>query len=142
MHGKYAFELKTPWFDGKRLMFFSGEELVVRLAALVLPPRMHLVHFCGVLAPHAKLRKFVVPEGPPEGEDDPCGHSVAYVETRNGKTIRRRWVPWATLLLKVFAIDVLACPKCDGRMQRIAWITDTKVIRAILECVEGTGRPP
>jgi hypothetical protein len=84
-------------------------------------PRMHLVHYFGVVAPNAKLRKFVVPEPPPEGEDDPCGHSVAYTETRNGRTIRRRWVPWATLLLRVFAIDVLSCPKCDGRMQRIAW---------------------
>jgi hypothetical protein len=142
MDGKYAFELKTPWSDGTRVIFFSGEELVARLAALVPPPRMHLVHYYGVLAPHAKLRKFVVPEAPSEGDDDPCGHSVAYTETRNGKTIRRRWVPWATLLLKVFAIDVLACPKCDGRMQRIAWITEAKVIRAILECVEGKGRPP
>jgi hypothetical protein len=103
---------------------------------------MHLVHYFGVLAPNAKLRKFVVPEAPPEGVEDPCGHSVAYTETRNGRTIRRRWVPWATLLLKVFAIDVLACPKCDGRMQRIACITEPKVIKAILDCVDGKGRPP
>lgn len=50
MDGKYAFELKTPWPDGTRVIFFSGEELVARLSALVPPPRMHLVHYFGVLA--------------------------------------------------------------------------------------------
>ena len=52
---------------------------------------------------------------------DPCGHSIAYEQITTGKTIRRRWIPWATMLLKVFAVDVLACPNCQGRMQRIAW---------------------
>lgn len=60
MRGTLAFELKTPWSDGTRVIFFSGEELVGRLAALVPPPRMHLVHYCGVLAPNAKLRSKVV----------------------------------------------------------------------------------
>lgn len=67
---------------------------------------------------------------------------MAYVETRIGKTVRRRWVPWATLLLKVFASDGLDCPKCDGRMQRIAWVTEPGVTKAILDCIEGKGRPP
>ena len=76
MDGNYAFELRTPWADGTRVMFFSSEELVGRLTALVPPPRMHLVHYHGVLAPNAKLRKLVVPEAPEEDED-PCGHSIA-----------------------------------------------------------------
>lgn len=141
LDGRYAFELKTPWSDGTRIIFFSGEELVARLAALVPPPRMHLVHYYGVLAPNAKLRRFIVPEAPEE-EDRGCGHSVAYEETRSGKTIRRRWIPWAELLLKVFAVDVFDCPECHGRMQRIAWITEAKTIKAILECVERKERPP
>ncbi len=31
-------------------------------------------------------------------------------------------VPWADLLEKVFAIDVLACPECGGRLRVIAFI--------------------
>jgi len=142
MEGKYAFELKTPWSDGTRMIFFSGEEFVARLTALVPPPRMHMVHYFGVLAPNAKLRKFVVPEAPAEEDADPCGHSIAYEQITTGKTIRRRWIPWATMLLKVFAVDVLACPKCDSRMQRIAWITQPRVIKAILACVEVKPEPP
>ncbi len=140
--GKFAFEMKSAWPDGTRMIFFSGQELVGRLTALVPPSRMHLVHYFGVLAPAAKLRKQIVPM-PPENPDlDPCGHSVVYEQTTVGKTIRRRWIPWATLLLKVFAVDVLACPKCDSRMQRIAVIQRPAVIQAILDCVRRKEKPP
>ena len=142
LDGKYAFELKTPWSDGTRVIFFSGEEFVARLTALVPPPRMHMVHYFGVLAPNATLRKFVVPEAPAEEDTDPCGHSIAYEQLTTGKTIRRRWIPWATMLMKVFAVDVLACPKCDSRMQRIAWITQPRIIHAILDCFEAMPQPP
>ncbi|MDP1832455.1 MAG: transposase [Geothrix sp.] len=142
MDGRYAFELKTPWPDGTRVIFFSGEELVARLSALVPPPRMHLVHYFGVLAPNARLRKQVVPEPPEDADQDPCGHSVAYAETRNGRTIRRRWVPWAQLLLRVFAVDVMACPRCDSRMQRIAVIQQPRVIAAMLDCLSRKEQPP
>ncbi|MCA3047161.1 MAG: hypothetical protein ING57_12560 [Rhodocyclaceae bacterium] len=36
-----------------------------RLVALVLRLRLHLIRFHGVLAPNAKLRPLVVPQGPP-----------------------------------------------------------------------------
>ena len=66
----------------------------------------------------------------------------AYEPCHSDQTIRRRWIPWATMLLKVFAVDVLACPKCDSRMQRIAWTTQARVIKAILACVEVKPQPP
>jgi len=103
---------------------------------------MHQVHYFGILAPNAKLRKFVVPE-PPEYEDaDPCGHSVAYEEKRTGPTERRRWIPWRTLLLRVFGVDVMKCPGCGSQMQRIAVIMQPKVIKAILDCLQAKQRPP
>jgi hypothetical protein len=36
-------------------------EFMQRLAALVPRPRLHLIRFHGVLAPHAKLRAAIVP---------------------------------------------------------------------------------
>jgi hypothetical protein len=103
---------------------------------------MHLVHYFGVLAPNARLRKQFVPEAPDDSELDPCGHSVAYTETRNSRIIRRRWVSWAQRRLKAFAIDVMACPRCDSRMQRIAVIQQPKVIAAILDCLSRKEQPP
>ncbi len=45
-------------------------------------------------------------------------------------------VPWAELLRKVFAVDVLACPKCEGRLEMIAFISDQGIARKILEHLE------
>ncbi len=67
---------------------------------------------------------------------------MASAENRNGRTIRRRWVPWAQLLLKVFSVDVMVCPRCDRRMQRIAVIQQPKVIAAILDCLRRKEQPP
>ena len=108
MEGKFAFTLKTQWSDGTRVIFFSGEELVGRLAALVPPPRMHLVHYFGVLAPKARLRPKVVPKVE-EPEDTLTGGAVCWEEKRTGQTVRRRWVPWAKLLLRVLTQAILAC---------------------------------
>jgi uncharacterized protein YbaR (Trm112 family) len=41
-------------------------------------------------------------------------------------------IPWSELLKKVFAIDVLACPVCNGRMKIIAYIASASVARRIL----------
>ncbi|MBW2281154.1 MAG: transposase [Deltaproteobacteria bacterium] len=49
---------------------------------------------------------------------------------------------WADLMRRVFAIDVLECPACGGRMRVIAAIEDPRVIRAILECLGLPARAP
>ena len=42
-------------------------------------------------------------------------------------------VPWAELLRKVFAIDVLECPRCQGRLEIVAFIAEPTVARRILD---------
>ena len=32
--------------------------------------------------------------------------------------------PWAELLARTFAVDVLACPRCHGRMRLLAMLED------------------
>jgi hypothetical protein len=51
--------------DGTTHLVMSPLEFMQRLAALVPRPRLHLIRFHGVLAPNAKLRPVVVPQGPP-----------------------------------------------------------------------------
>ena len=41
-------------------------------------------------------------------------------------------IPWAELLLRVFRDDVLLCP-CGGRRLVLAYITEKKVVKEILE---------
>ena len=41
-------------------------------------------------------------------------------------------IDWATLLHRVWGVDALLCPRCEGRMSFIATITDRAVIVRIL----------
>ncbi|WP_437895435.1 transposase [Sorangium sp. So ce302] len=41
-------------------------------------------------------------------------------------------VEWAKLLRRTYAVDVLACPRCSGRMRLMAAITDKATARKIL----------
>ena len=63
--GQVELKLKTPWRDGTTHLVMSPLEFMQRLTALVPRPRLHLIRFHGVLAPNAKLRPVVVPQGPP-----------------------------------------------------------------------------
>src|SRR6266508_5749876 len=42
-------------------------------------------------------------------------------------------LPWADLLKKVFAVDVLACPDCGGRLKLVAFIAGATVACRILD---------
>ena len=42
-------------------------------------------------------------------------------------------LPWALLLKRVFMIDALTCPKCNGRMKILAAIVEPDAIRKILD---------
>jgi PAS domain S-box-containing protein len=55
-------------------------------------------------------------------------------DRRNAAPARPRctYRPWAELLRRTFAVDALACPKCQGRMKLLAMVTDTKSIRRFL----------
>ena len=54
--GQVLLQLKSPWRDGTTHIVMSPLEFMQRLAALVPRPRLHLIHFHGVLAPNAGLR--------------------------------------------------------------------------------------
>ena len=62
--GQVVLQLKSPYRDGTTHIVMSPLEFMQPLAALVPRPRLHLIRFHGVLAPHAKLRAEIVPREP------------------------------------------------------------------------------
>ena len=52
--------------DGTTHLVLSPLELIEKLAALVPPPRLHLIRYHGVLAPNAADRAIIVPAPQPE----------------------------------------------------------------------------
>jgi uncharacterized protein YbaR (Trm112 family) len=62
----------------------------------------------------------------------PCVEDVADVPRRSP------YRPWAELLRRTFGFDVLACPRCEGRMRLLAVVTDAKSVARYLR---GLGEP-
>ena len=120
-------------------MGFLPLEFVEKLAALVPAPRANLVRYHGILAPAARHRAAVVPF---TAVDDTasCAEDADDAPTRRGP--RSRNYTWAELMRRVFAVDVLECPACRGRMRVLAAIHSVSAIRAILECLGIPARPP
>jgi hypothetical protein len=52
-------------------------------------------------------------------------------------------MPWAELLQKVFAVDVLECPDCGGRLRVLACVTEGVEVKRYLEHagIDATGPP-
>ena len=135
-------KLKTPWRDGTTHLVMSPLEFMQRLAALVPRPRLHLIRFHGVLAPNAKLRALVVPQGPeqPGRSTEVATGTECEAEHIQGRPGR---ISWARLLKRVFDIDMQHCPNCGGgELKIIAAILERPVIEKILEHLGLQPQPP
>ena len=89
---------------------------------------MHLIRFHGVLAPNAKLRPLVVPQGP-EVQEQAIEVAVASVGEAEAVAARPHRISWARLLKRVFDIDMQHCPNCGaGELKIIAAILERPVI--------------
>ena len=87
-------------------------------------PRINLVLYHGVLAPHAAWRARVVAYGAaPVEVPVPASPAASTSDDATEPGKPRHWA-WADLMRRVFDIDVLACPRCGGRMRLIATIDD------------------
>jgi len=130
--GRIALTLKTAWADGTRQLVFEPLELLEKLAALTPRPRSNLVIYHGVLAPHSSWRARAVTYGAPPAAM--AGAASTTPETNNGPAMTpapRHWA-WADLMRHAFDIDVLACPRCGGRLRLMATVEDPDAVRAIL----------
>jgi hypothetical protein len=123
--GTVVYRFKRALPDGRDHLALAPTDFLAKLAALVPPPRMHLVRYHGVFAPNAKDRPQVVPVPAPAAADS----ATECASLR----LRKRRLDWAALLRRVFAVDVLQCPLCNGRMKIVSFITDPLVARRILD---------
>ena len=194
--GRLLYRLKHRWRDGTTHVVFEPGELVEKLAALVPPPRFHLVRYHGVLGPCANQRGRVVPTCAAaseagvaractdrvvvsadesarsrfepdngtaavrihseaalrrgrEGDSDDDLHASPKGEgasnppaSADESVLRPRRLTWAELLRRVFAIDVLECPRCGGRTRLLGAIHPPDATSAILECLGLPARAP
>lgn len=140
--GQIVYKLKTPWDDGTTHIYMSPLELLEKLAAIIPRPRVHLTRFHGVLAPHYKYRKQIVPApkvvAPQLEVVNPQTLALDKLKEKN----KKKSISWARLLKRIFNIDVETCSRCGGKVKIIAAIEDPKVIKKILEQLGLPSKPP
>ena len=138
--GRGLVALKTVWRAGPSRLLFEPIEFMETLAALIPRPAVTLGVSHGGLAPHARWRRQVVSSGRPA--PDPTAHEVDTTpHSADGPS--RSWT-LAASMRRVFALDVLACPRCGGRLPVIATIQDPVAVRTILAHLgpSGAAEPP
>ncbi len=91
-----------------------------------------------MLAPNAKLRAQVAPQGPDEAAE---ASQPAACET-NCTHHRPVRLSWARLHKRVFDLDLEHCPNCGGELKIIAAILEQTVIEKILAHLGLQARAP
>ena len=129
--GRISYKLERPWPDGRTHLVMDPVAFLRRLVGIIPPPRRHLVRYSGIFGPASKHRRALralVPTDPTQPNGDArCAQPQPPVSTAS----RARRLPWADLLRRVFADDVLQCP-CGGRRSVVAIVTDTALARSLL----------
>ena len=130
--------LKKAYADGTIAVDMDPLSLLCRLATSVPPPRRHTIRYAGVLAPASPWRRRLAPRAPFETPADG--------QRPRGPEGAPSYRPWAELLARTFAVDVLACPKCHGRMRLLAMVEDpvrvARFLAAVGEATEVPRRSP
>ena len=133
--GPYKLEIvETKWATAEIFRPLPQNVLVPR-------PRLHLIRYHGVLAPIAKLRARVVPQGPEVA--GPATEAAGAASEAEPVLARSHRISCTRLLKRVFDIDVRHCPRCGaGELEIIAAILERPVIEKILGHLGLDPQPP
>ena len=125
-------DFKRPWSDGTNSVTLDAVAFIARLAAIVPPPKRHVVRYFGILSSHSKVRSQVVP--PPAAtapEVAPVEAEVAAKPKVRNSGRRSKYIPHRELLKRTFGVD-LQCQKCQGPLRLIALVKSEATIKKIL----------
>jgi hypothetical protein len=132
--GGALLELRHRWSDGTTHVVFEPLELLERLAVLTPRPRVNLVLSYGVLGARARWRAQVVGQHRPVTGGDASVIDERPTPDLHGAPPRGAEAArtWANLMRRSVGFDVLACPRCGGRLRLIALLEQAAVIQRIL----------
>jgi len=129
--GLVRITLKKAYTDGTIAVDMDPLSLLCRLATSVPPPRFHTVKYAGVLAPASPWRSRLAPPSPEAADAGDKADTPAHAGG---------YRPWAELLARTFAVDVLACPRCQGRMKLLGLVKNPTI--TVGEATEVPRRSP
>jgi hypothetical protein len=142
--GQVIYRFKRPWRNGAEAVVLDPMTFISRLAALVPPPRQHMLTYHGLFAPAARGRDRVVP-GWPEGAAGVAGCVKARRSGADDEDMvpkPSRYIPWADLLRRVFRHEVLVCPGCGGRRRVLGIVESPAAVARVLGHMGLDPQPP
>jgi len=101
-------------------------EFLARVLVHIPEPNKHLIHFYGAYANRVRATYRREDPGLP-------GADAEAVDATPKRTLSKRW---AELVYRIYEVDPLTCSRCGARMKILAFITEPKVIRRILDHLE------
>jgi len=128
--GKVRLQLKTPWRDGTAHLLLSPHEFLEKLAAIIPPPKSHLVRWGGVFAANSPFRKKIILK--PEEKKG--------FDFQDGKK-KRMNKTWSLMLARVFKLDVLKCD-CGGDLTPLGAVQDPDEVKRYLKHKNMEYHPP
>ena len=125
--GNVKLRLKSKWSDGTTHLRFTPSEFLEKLAALIPPPRAHLVRWAGVFAPNSSYRKDITLK-------PHIKKGFQFIEDGSDPKLVKNH-SWSKMLARVFKVDVTKCVNCGGEMAIVAAVTERRAITRYLEHV-------
>jgi hypothetical protein len=128
--GKVKLRLKTAWRDGTSHLLLSPHEFLEKLAAIIPPPKSHLVRWGGVFAANSPFReKIILKPEEKKGFD---------FQNREKKRVNKSW---SLVLARVFKLDVLKCD-CGGDLTPLGAVQDPVEVKRYLKHLKIDYDPP
>ena len=124
--------------------------MLEKLAAMIPRPPANPFLYHGIFAPHARDRPAAVSRAralagksaAAPGEERCSVRPKSPAEHEPEASRRTKHFSWAELLRRTFAIDVLACPGCGGKLRFLAAIEQRTVVEKILGHLNLPTGPP
>ena len=127
--------------DDEKAETFDAFDFVARLLAHVPDPRRHLVHYYGAYSNvvRGKLKARSQARQPEPLASGPASQPPLPPASQapSSAALRRGW---ARLIRRIYEVDPLVCPRCRGVMRVVAFITEGRVIRRILDHLDASAR--
>jgi len=125
-----------------RLEKIDALEFLARVITQIPEPRRHLLFYYGHYANVVRGRRRISqPSDQASSSRNERPEEESTLSPARKQALRRRW---ADLIRRVFELDPLLCP-CGGRLRVVAFITEPRVIKKILEHLKSkanVGRAP
>ena len=139
--GRIKLRLRSQWSDGTTHLVLEPHELIEKLAPLIPRPKSNLIVYHGCFASRARDREKIVAYGRPEFPIELDLDPELFDDEEDQDRVTRRYYSWSELMLRVWGVDSLECPRCSGRLRFIQNVTEPLVITAILASI-GLKPPP